>query len=332
MKINAHRQTQKSFYKTLRDRFICFNSKFDAKCLASHGRPHISQNFCEMFSFVFRYSFASFVQKTMIIMCLLIALFILTSGQFLCPQTSWKRYKYQSIPIDSLAPQHRVTFSRIIDYNCTEENFIALKTRYYYLISWEGWRNWACIAPVKMQCSGRCSSKNVSTRIKCDSWKSDIGYDYQRIKNCDILFWTRWSLTLNCSSLRSSSYTRSCVDCDYNVVGSQYCVGNATKNEECLPSWNTTSGGSSSNALIGLSVGIALALAIIVGLCIFMYLKGHLQRKSKTVGSEACNPSNNSTIPNLKLTSLPGSSVEEIYSNAQDHVTADATYSTLNHK
>ena len=278
---------------------------------------------------VFGYSFASFLQKTMIVMCLLIALFILTSGQFLCPQTSWKRYKYQSTPIDSFAPQYRVTFSRTIDYSCDKENFIALKTRYYYVINWGIWTNWECMAPAKMQCSGRCSSKNVSTRIKCGSRWSDIGYDNQRIKNCDLLFWTRWSLTLNCSSLRSSSYTRSCVDCDYNVVGSQYCVGNATKNEECLPSWNTTSGGSSSNAIIGLSVGIALALAIIVGLCIFMYLKGHLQRKSKTMGNKACNPSNESAILSPKL---PGSSVEEIYSNAQDHVTADATYSTLNHK
>ena len=268
----------------------------------------------------------------MIVVCLFIALFSLAFGQFACPQTSWTTYKNSYLLIQSTKTQNFFArFYRNIDYNCVEENFSALKTSYYYNIYWRT-DTYMCEVPGKIECSGRCRSKTVTTRLKCDRWSSDIGSNKQRIKNCDFLFWTTWSSTVNCSLSNSISYTRSCVDCDYDVVGSQYCDGNATKTEECPPSWSTTSGGSSSNAIIGLGVAIALAISVIIGLCIFIYVKRYLQTDSKTAVNEACDPSNKSTISSPKLTSLPGSSAEEIYSNAQDHTTADATYSTLHHK
>ena len=164
-----------------------------------------------------------------------------TSAQFLCPQSSWAKYKNQSVSSSLFVadpPVKGFSLNKRIDYHCNNNNNLTLKTTYF--IS-DLDMDWNCAASGNIQCTQNCkpNANRVTILVKCnrvtlsDSWS---GYTVQTIKDCDFLFWSSWSPTRNCSSSRSGSYMRKCVDCDYDEVNSTYCQGSSIKTVPCPPS------------------------------------------------------------------------------------------------
>ena len=332
-----------------------------------------------------------------------IALSHWATGQFVCPQRSRAIYKYGSLKINLLDFSIKdIILTRRIDYACVTDKLVSLQTT-YDVTDWDD--DWTCKAANDIECKDSCDSKSVSIKIECDRtfWSTRIAYTNQTIKNCDFLFWTSWSPITTCYLSQSKTYTRNCVDCDYDVVDSLHCDGNAIKTVSCLPTWSTwkdiggckpiktcdsigkqrrerkctykngslenqtdfcsndtatsaslcvvivttdtisnfnssteefSFGGSNNNTVLGLGIGLVLSVVIIIGLCIFIYLKRCPTSKSQLVAIQACDPSpDESAFPTLGSIILSDQPVEEeIYNNAQEHATADATYSTLNHK
>ena len=59
-------------------------------------------------------------------------------------------------------------------------------------------------------------------------------------KNCDKLYWSSWTKTVNCSISTKQIYTKKCVDCDWEDFKFQNnCSGETTKIKQCYPSWSS---------------------------------------------------------------------------------------------
>ena len=309
-------------------------------------------------------------------------------GELVCPQSQWAYYKYRDKDIYTLnISVGGISLIREIKYTCETPENVNLRTTYF--IS-DTNQNWNCKKLSNIECRRNCTSKSEIVKVICERsyYAPRTGSTTQTIKNCDNLFWTTWSSTTNCSSSRSSLHTRKCVDCDYDVVDSHYCKGNASKTVSCQPSWSnwkdigscypiatcdligkqrrerkciygdgnveietnlcskeattstrlcdtaitTVDGTNTSNAVTGLSIGLALSVVANIAFCFFLYLKQRPKIEPQAIANEASDPSPYELALPGSSSVLDPSREEGIYNKAMNYTTAETTYSTLNRK
>ena len=160
-----------------------------------------------------------------------------------CPN-NWTLLKNTSEGPFYLDNGYQFDIERRTDYKCHHGEIKFYTDRWvsspnifdeYYWWYWVVWK-----------CMNSCNEKNITVRLLFKKWLQGYGWSTWRSafsyvnKNCDKMYWSSWTKTVNCSISREQRYTRKCVDCDGEDFTFQTnCPGNTTKTEKCHHSWST---------------------------------------------------------------------------------------------